>query len=89
MRLNLTDEAAVREAFLQVEAAARQQRGAGFIGCSVPAMIADEAERMIGTSHHHHGPLVLLDTGGTLAERLKDMQLLAAPPRLRSGRCVR
>jgi len=80
VRLDLPDEAALRQAFAQIEAAARRIPDAGYVGCSVQAMVSGDVELMIGTMHDdHYGPLVLVGTGGTLVELLKDTRLLPAP----------
>lgn len=80
VKLDLADAAAVREAFAQIEAAAAHVPGAHFQGCLVQPMIRGDVELMIGTVHDEQfGPLVLVGTGGTLVELLKDTQLLPAP----------
>ncbi len=80
VKLDLADAAAVREAFAQIEAAAARVPGARFEGCLVQPMIQGDVELMVGTVHDEQfGPFVLVGTGGTLVELLKDTQLLPAP----------
>lgn len=80
VKLDLADEHAVRQAFAQIKAASAQVQGARFIACSVQPMVGGEVELMIGSVHDaDYGPLVMVGTGGTLVELLKDTQLLRAP----------
>ena len=80
VKLDLADAAAVREAFARIEAAAARVPGARFEGCLVQPMIQGDVELMVGTVHDEQfGPFVLVGTGGTLVELLKDTQLLPAP----------
>lgn len=80
VKLNLGDAAAVRAAFADIRTAAATVAGAVFQGCLVQPMIEGDIELMIGTVYDEQfGPFVLVGTGGTLVELLKDTRLLPAP----------
>ncbi|OLL27532.1 hypothetical protein BTH42_32365 [Burkholderia sp. SRS-W-2-2016] len=80
VKLDLADAGAVRDAFAQIALAAEKIPHARFLGCLVQPMIRGDVELMIGTLHDpQYGPFVLVGTGGTLVELLKDTQLLRAP----------
>lgn len=80
VKLNLENDAAVRAAFAAIRTAASTVAGAVFLGCLVQPMIEGDVELMVGTVYDEQfGPFVLVGTGGTLVELLKDTKLLPAP----------
>ncbi|MBZ0278423.1 MAG: acetate--CoA ligase family protein, partial [Anaerolineae bacterium] len=82
VKLNLRDEAAVRKAFAEIEAAVLAKgTKADFLGVSVQPMVKlDGYELIIGSSlDPQFGPVLLFGTGGTLVEIFKD-RALALPP---------
>lgn len=80
VKLDIADAGAVQDAFAQIESAAAKVPGARFSGCLVQPMIRGDVELMIGSVYdEQYGPFVLVGTGGTLVELLKDTQLLRAP----------
>ena len=83
VRLNIQDEAAVRDAFRAIEAAVTRKAGAEhFGGVSVQPMIdtEDGYELIVGSSlDPQFGPVLLFGTGGQLVEIFKD-SALALPP---------
>jgi acetyltransferase len=82
VRLNLVDEAAVREAFEAIGSAVEQARGAEhFEGVTVQPMINYSGyELIVGSSiDAQFGPVLLFGMGGTLVELFRDRQL-GLPP---------
>jgi acetyltransferase len=82
VRLNLVDEAAVREAFGAIRDGVTAARGAEhFEGVTVQPMINYTGyELIIGSSiDEQFGPVLLFGMGGTLVELFRDRQL-ALPP---------
>jgi len=86
VRLNLANEAAVREAFAAIRDSVTQAVGASaFQGVSVQPMIRDKGyELIVGSSLDvQFGPVILFGAGGVLVELLHD-SALALPPLNRS-----
>jgi acetyltransferase len=82
VKLNLTDEAAIRQAFRDIEASVSQKAGREhFAGVSVQPMISNEGyELILGSSiDSQFGPVLLFGAGGQLAEVFHD-RALALPP---------
>ena len=82
VKLNLTDVAAVRSAYADIETAiAENAPDADFQGCLVTEMATGGvAEAFVGASWDpQHGPGVLVGAGGVFVEVLKDVKLAAAP----------
>ena len=82
VRLDLPDEAAVRESFSAIEEAVTEKHRAGdFEGVSVQPMISrDGYELILGSSiDAQFGPVLLFGLGGTLVEVFKD-RALGLPP---------
>jgi acetyltransferase len=82
VRLNLADEAAVREAYRAIEAAVAEKAGPQhFGGVTVQPMIKlDGYELIVGASADpQFGPVLLFGTGGQLVEVFKD-RALSLPP---------
>jgi acetyltransferase len=82
VKLNLRDEAAVRKAFNEIEAAVLEKANRDdFLGVSVQPMVKlDGYELILGSSLDiQFGPVLLFGTGGTLVEVFKD-RALALPP---------
>jgi acetyltransferase len=82
VRLDLTDEAAVRAAYQAIEAAVLHAAGAGhFQGVTVQPMVKlDGYELIVGSSlDPQFGPVLLFGTGGQLVEVFKD-RALGLPP---------
>jgi acetyltransferase len=82
VRLNLVDEAAVREAFEAIRVAVSQARGAEhFEGVTIQPMINYSGyELIIGSSiDEQFGPVLLFGMGGQLVELFKDRSL-GLPP---------
>jgi acetyltransferase len=82
VRLNLHDEAAVREAYRAIQIAVEEKAGPGqFGGVTVQPMIKSEGyELILGSSiDPQFGPVLLFGTGGQLVEVYKD-RALALPP---------
>ncbi len=82
VRLDLPDEAAVRESFSAIEAAVTEKHSAAdFEGVSVQPMISrDGYELILGSSiDPQFGPVLLFGLGGTLVEVFKD-RALGLPP---------
>lgn len=82
VRLNLRDEAAVREAFAQMQASVSARYGAAaFQGVTVQPMAKlDGYELIVGSSvDAQFGPVLLFGSGGQLVEVFKD-SALALPP---------
>lgn len=85
VKLNLEDEQAVRDAFAQIAEAASRAH-VRLEGCLVQPMIKGDVELMIGAVHDpQYGPLVMVGTGGTLVELMKDVRLLPAPVSARAA----
>ena len=81
VRLHLMDEPAVRAAFRDLEAAARQATEGAFEGVSVQPMISERGyEAILGsTVDPQFGPVILFGTGGTLVEIFRD-RAIGLPP---------
>jgi acetyltransferase len=82
VQLNLSDAAAVRQAFREIEHAVLERAGPGhFQGVSVQPMIKlDGYELILGsTLDPQFGPVLLFGAGGQLVEVIKD-RALALPP---------
>jgi acetyltransferase len=81
VELNLKDAAAVRSAFAQLLANARQYKpDARISGVLVQAMAAGEVELVIGLKRDPvFGPVVMVGLGGVLIEVFKDVVFRAAP----------
>lgn len=79
--LNLQDAAAVRSAFAQLVANARQfKSGARINGMLVQSMAAGDVELVIGLKRDAtFGPVVMVGLGGVLIEVFKDVVFRAAP----------
>ncbi len=82
VRLNLSNEAAVREAFRAIQASVTEKAGAQhFAGVSVQPMISGEGyELILGSSiDAQFGPVLLFGAGGQLVEVFQD-HALSLPP---------
>ncbi|HLK18409.1 MAG TPA: bifunctional acetate--CoA ligase family protein/GNAT family N-acetyltransferase [Bryobacteraceae bacterium] len=82
VKLNLADEAAVRQAFQEIEKSVTEKAGREhFGGVSVQAMISSEGyELILGSSiDSQFGPVLLFGAGGQLVEVFQD-RALALPP---------
>jgi acetyltransferase len=82
VRLNLTDEMAVREAYRAIELCVRERVGENnFQGVTVQHMIKDDGyELILGSSiDRQFGPVLLFGSGGCLVEVYRD-RALALPP---------
>jgi acetate---CoA ligase (ADP-forming) len=81
VRLNLQSEAAVREAFLQIQQrVAQDNRVAEMDGVLIQPMISDGVELMIGvTQDRLFGPLIGFGLGGIHVEILKDVCFRVTP----------
>jgi acetyltransferase len=83
VRLGLSDEAAVRDAFRQIKASVGEKVGAAhFLGVTVQPSVdrRDSYELILGSSVDPQvGPVLLFGTGGELVEVFRD-RTLALPP---------
>ena len=82
VKLNLADEAAVREAYASIETSVSEKAGREhFGGVSVQPMISSEGyELILGSSiDAQFGPVLLFGSGGQLVEVFQD-RALALPP---------
>ena len=81
VKLGLADEAAVREAWVVVNAnAKRNQPEAKLAGVIVQKMIAGDVEFVLGVSQDPvFGPVVMAGIGGVLVEVIKDVTFRRAP----------
>lgn len=81
VRLNLADEAAVREAFQTIMANGRQvQPAAAIEGVSVQPMIPTGQEVIIGAVQDpQFGAMIMFGSGGVEVEQLKDVAFALAP----------
>ena len=81
VKLGLTDDAAVREAWTVIQANARRhQPDAVISGVIVQKMIAGDAEFVLGVSQDPvFGPVVMAGIGGVLVEVIKDVTFRHAP----------
>ena len=81
IRLNLTDEAALREAHEAVMANALRETSPDAIrGVLVQPMIPSGVELMVGVRNDpQFGPLLVVGMGGIMVELLRDTALLPAP----------
>jgi acetyltransferase len=82
VKLNLSDEAAVRSAYLSIQASVAERVGSSkFAGVTVQPMVNLEGyELILGSSiDPQFGPVILFGSGGQLVEVYKD-RCLALPP---------
>ncbi len=80
VKLDLRDEAAVREAWQAIAAAVRGKHGTALDGCLVQEMARGGAELIVGIRRDpQFGPIVLVGSGGILVELLRDVELAPAP----------
>jgi acetyltransferase len=82
VKLNLSDEQAVRHGYREIESAVREKVGKGkFQGVTVQPMVAPEGyELILGSSvDPQFGPVILFGSGGQLVEVYRD-RALALPP---------
>ena len=82
VKLNLSNAAAVRAAWREIEVAVREKAGAGhFLGVTVqPFLRAEGYELILGSSvDAQFGPVLLFGTGGQLVEVFRD-RALSLPP---------
>ena len=81
VRLNLADEAAVREAFEAIMAAARAaDPGAHVDGVLIAPMIKGGVECILGVQRDPvFGPVVMFGLGGILVEAMRDVSFRVAP----------
>jgi acetyltransferase len=82
VKLNLPDQAAVRNAFQEIESSVTEKAGASqFAGVTVQPMVSlDGYELILGSSvDPQFGPVLLFGSGGQLVEVYKD-RALALPP---------
>jgi acetyltransferase len=82
VKLNLADEAAVRQAYTAIETSVREKAGEGhFLGVTVqPMSKLDGYELILGSSiDPQFGPVLLFGLGGQLVEVFKD-RALGLPP---------
>ncbi|MEZ5741014.1 MAG: acetate--CoA ligase family protein [Burkholderiaceae bacterium] len=90
VRLNLTDETALRAAWEAMHGdLARLAPNAALQGALVAPMMADGIEMIIGTMQDPvFGPVVLVGLGGVTAEALRDTALRVAPVDLAQARSM-
>ncbi len=88
VRIGLENEAAVREAFADIQANARAfAPGADIRGVLVAPMAGPGAELIIGTKYDDQfGPVIMFGLGGVLVEILKDVSFRVLPISLLSAR---
>ena len=81
IRLNLTDETALRETYVEVMANAMRETSSDNIrGVLVQPMIPSGVELMVGVRNDpQFGPLLVVGMGGIMVELLRDTALLPAP----------
>ena len=81
VRLNLENEAAVRQAFLDIQQrVARNNKLGAMEGVLIQPMISDGVEVMVGvTQDPHFGPLIGFGLGGIHVEILKDVCFRVTP----------
>jgi acyl-CoA synthetase (NDP forming) len=80
VKLDLGDEAAVREAWQAIASAVQGKHGAELDGCLVQQMARGGAELIVGIRRDpQFGPIVLVGSGGLLVELLGDVELASAP----------
>ena len=80
VKLDLRDEAAVREAWAAIASAVRSKHGAALEGCLIQEMARGGAELIVGVRcDPQFGPIVLVGSGGLLVELLRDVELASAP----------
>jgi len=81
VRLNLADEAAVRQAYDQVTANAKKHKPSARIsGVLVQEMVAGGTEVIIGVSRDpHFGPTIVFGLGGVFVEALHDVTMRILP----------
>ena len=80
VKLDLRDEAAVREAWAAIASAVRSKHGAAPEGCLIQEMARGGAELIVGVRcDPQFGPIVLVGSGGLLVELLRDVELASAP----------
>lgn len=81
VRLGISDEAALREAWQQVVRGLEAHLpGATLEGCVVQPMLSDGIELIVGCRwDEQFGPVVVVGSGGVLVEILDDVQMAVAP----------
>ncbi|MBI1735649.1 MAG: acetate--CoA ligase family protein [Candidatus Rokubacteria bacterium] len=81
VRLGLASGDEVRRAWADVTGALARELGASALdGCLVSEMVRGEAEVIVGaTRDPQFGPVVVVGSGGTLVETLRDVQMALAP----------
>ncbi|HXP73634.1 MAG TPA: acetate--CoA ligase family protein [Stellaceae bacterium] len=80
VKLDLRDEAAVREAWAAIASAVRSKHGAALEGCLIQEMAQGGAELIVGIRRDpQFGPILLVGSGGLLVELLRDVELAPAP----------
>ena len=82
VKLNLTNEAEVKEAFREIiENVEKRVKGAKILGCTVsPYLKDDRIEVIIGFSRDQTmGPVIMFGLGGIFVEVLKDVSFRVAP----------
>jgi len=80
VKLDLGDEAAVREAWQAIASAVHGKHAADLEGCLVQEMMRGGAELIVGIRRDpQFGPIVLVGSGGLLVELLGDVELASAP----------
>jgi acyl-CoA synthetase (NDP forming) len=80
VKLDLRDEAAVREAWQAIAAAVASKHSGAIEGCLVQEMVRGGAELIVGIRRDpHYGSIVLVGSGGLLVELLRDVELASAP----------
>ncbi|GEQ77481.1 acyl-CoA synthetase [Comamonas testosteroni] len=79
VKLNLTSDADLRQAFSAIQQAV-ESAGAPFEGVIVTEMLKVDFELIAGVKvDPDYGPMLLVGSGGVLVEMLKDTQLAASP----------
>ena len=82
VKLNLSGAAAVRNAWLEIEASVAEKAGAEhFLGVTVQAFFRSEGYELIlgSTTDAQFGPVLLFGTGGQLVEVFRDRSLSLPP----------
>jgi acyl-CoA synthetase (NDP forming) len=80
VRLNLQNEAAVREAFAELQRLSENAPGQKFDGVLIQPMVRDAVETIVGVTHDPlFGPLVGFGLGGIHVEVFRDVAFRIAP----------
>jgi len=80
VRLDIRDEAALRDAYRAIEAAVDRHAPGTLDGVLVQEMARGEVEAFLGATHDAgFGPMVLAGIGGVLVEALHDVRMAPAP----------